>query len=345
MATTLTTPGQLAAQVDAISRALSAQARALRADEQLWLGMLAQGVPPLTVKTRMDDILAGHKALFQRYGNELGNENSAISPLLPDKFATQWRKDAPPGLGWFTIGASNSRAFRTTDNAAQGLRLINYYDGSPNYDLFSGIKTNDVIRIENCLKEVNDGPRVIAMDVAAKGTPGSLATSAPSTYGPNDTGDTFWDGQFRNAAGTGWTAGGDWAISGNAGLYTHSTGAGSLTHDLVGMTTGAAYQIQFDLTVGGATPAGTLTISIGGDYYWKITVAATATVQTYSFVTNCPTDTTPTLTFTGASSSATTFTVDNVYVSGYQGLVVFDPFDTESTEDDEVTITLEQTAA
>ena len=346
MATTLTTPGQLAAQVDEIARALGAEARALRNEEQLWLAMLAQGVAPLTVKTRMDDLLAGHKAVFQRFGNELGHENTAVAPLLPDKFATQWRPGAPPGVSWFTIGASNSRAFYWSGNAAQGLRLINYFDGSPNYDIFAGLKANDVIHVENCIKRANNGRRVVAMDVAAKGA--SLNNpAAVATYGPNDSGDTFWDGNFRNAAGTGWTAETDWAIGSGVATYSTDTGttARALTHVLAGMTAGAAYQIQFDLTVSGTDPVGSLAVYINDEFYWAIEPDATAAAQTYSFVTNAL-SATPTLTFIATRANGIfTLTIDNVIVSGYQGLVLFDPFDTESTEDDEVSITLEQTAA
>jgi hypothetical protein len=110
------------------------------------------------------------------------------------------------------------------------------------------------------------------------------------------------------------------------------------------MTTTGAYVVQFTVTKM-SSGVGTLRASIGGDYYWEKTYTAdTAAARTYSFVTNSP-STTPTLTFTATRSSGVfSVTIDNVYVYGYQGLVVSEAFPSEETGLKTI-ITLEQTAA
>lgn len=358
MATTLTTPGNLAEQLDFIGDALKQHARALRNEDDRWKRMLDDGVAPLTVKERMDMIMLAYVNYMLALGRELGidtvysgatvndGDDLIILPKIPCKFATQWRFGAPNALGSIVTGSNNTRTFFNS-GVDQGIRLISYLDVGPNYDMFLGLKANDVIDIANCSVKTHNGRYGLLYDVAAKGA--SLSNpAAVATYGPNDASDTFYEGDFRNAYADGnWVRSTtEWAIAGGSGAVFTAAGAGAptLTHVLAGMTAGAAYVIQFTLAVTDITPTGTLRVSIGGDYYWEIAIDTIQAATAYSFVTNAP-SATPTLTFTATASGASTaFTIDDVIVYGYQGLVLSDTF-AEPADDDTTIITLCETAA
>lgn len=327
MATKLTTPGRLADQLESVGDSLINQARSLRAQERLWAEMLLDGQAPSVVKTRMDNMLEGIDAVMRRHGQELGNESTA--PLFSTKFATQFPAGAPPGIGWLRTGYGNDEAF-TSAGAAQGPRMILYEDVGPNYDLFLGLKANDVISVQNCSVKANNGRYTILYDVAAKGD--------NATYG-------LENGDF--AAATGWTETATYfTIGGGKASYADAatTAAKTLTNALSGMVSGAAYAVQFTLSNPGGV--GTFRVSLGGSYYWEMDIADIV-AGTYSFVTNAP-STTPTLTFTGTRASGScAVDVDDVYVYGAPVLFLAEAFaeDAGAGQDSSTIITLLQTAA
>lgn len=325
--TRLNTPGELGDSLRSLSKSMLSLARKMDAEDKYWRSELARGEHALTLKTRMDNMFEGVNAELRRLGQELGNESTA--PLLSTLFKTQWRAGVNNSLRYFKTGASNSLAF-TSSGAAQGLVLIDYLDVGPNYDIFSGLVLNDVIEISNCSDPDHNGLKSVRWDAKAKGNSGS-------DYG-------LTQGDF-SGSGSDWTGGTDWTVNTGAGIYTYAAASPTtLTQALSGMTTTGLYVVQFDVAKTGAGE-GTLRCSIGGDYYWEKTyTTGTEASTSYQIVTNSP-STTPTLTFTATrSAGAFSVTIDNVYVYGYQGLMVSEAFPSEETGLNTI-ITLTQTAA
>lgn len=335
MATNLTSPKMLAAQIESIGRGLMEESQRVAALEKTVEAMLNDGQSPLTVKTYIDAVLAGTKGVLQRYGDILGDSTTPSNPCLPMTFATRWKAGAPAGAGYYRVGYGSSYA--TNGSATQSLRLILVSEVGPNYDMFLGVKQNDVIRVEGCTDYRNNGRYTVAYDVDEVGNGGS-------TYG-------LENGDF--SVGTGWTAGTGWTITGGEAAFSEgaSTTPRTLTNALSGCLATGCYRIQFKLTVSGGT--GTVKVSLGGSWYWERTYSTTESATVYSFVADSP-STTPTLTVTITRASGTfAGAIDDVYIQGWNGLFVVEPFYSDAGgvsgespyNDTGVVITLEQTAA
>ena len=328
MSTVLVRPDELADTIVGSARELSGLATQCRAIGHQLNSLLSGGATPASVKTQIDLLLVPVGASLDAIRAQLDN--------LTFKAIEQFQIGAPAGLQWFRLGGDNANLFYTVDGSAWGKHLISFYDPSPllgltapNANLFSGLAIGDVVRIEN--SGVNDGSYLVLWTPAAK--------ADNSTYG-------LTQGDF-SGGGSDWTAATDWDASLGDARYSSASGttARTLTQALSGMTAGAAYAIQFELTISGSSPAGTLRCSIGGTVYWEKTISATAAKETIVFVTDSP-STTPTLTFTATRASGTfALTIDNVYVYGAQGLVVSPAFSEDTGENSNIKITLEQTVA
>lgn len=334
MSTVLTTPAELAVSLNAQVASLAALTNQCRAFERLRNARLADGVAPVTVKSEIDALLVPVASAITAARAEL----ALLGTVVEEKFIA----GSPPGIGWLRSGYGNDEAF-TSAGAAQGAHMILYNDVGPNYDLFSGIKANDIIQLENA--GTNDGRYTVAYDVKAKGTAGTASTVA--TYGPNKTADGFWEGNFRSNPGN-WTLGTDWAIAANVATYNYGTTTPStMTHALAGMTTAGLYTIQFDVAYTGGANTGTLKVDIGGGYYFQIACGADTIARTYSFVTNSP-STTPTLTFTATKTGSDFIVaVSNVYVYGTPAIFMVEAFaeDVGAGNSADAIVTLKQTAA
>jgi hypothetical protein len=343
MATNLTSPKKLAAQIESIGRGLMDESRRVAALEKTVEAMLDDGQSPLTVKSYMDTLLAGTKAVLQRYGDIMGDTTTPSVPALPMTFATRWKAGAPAGAGYYRVGYGSSYNLDTTTGLiTQALRVIKVPEGAPNADMFLGIKVNDVIRVEGCTDYRNNGRYTIAYDVDDVG-------NGSSTYG-------LTQGDFSGS-------GSDWATSGSgltvntgAAVFNHATLSGSCSQSLANMSSSAVYEIKFDIDYSAGTNyAATVIVTIGGDWYFYLNVDSADKIGTYSFITNSP-STTPTLTITvgtGISGTPGSVSIDNVTVKGLNGLFVVEPFYSDAGgvpgespyNDTGVVITLEQTAA
>lgn len=340
MATNLTSPKHLAAQIESIGRGLMDESRRVAALEKTVESLLADGVAPLTVKSYIDTLLAGSKAVLQRYGDVLGDTTTPSNPTLPMSFATRWKAGAPAGAGYYRVGYGSSYA--TNGAKTQSLHTILVSEVGPNADMFLGVKRNDVIRVEGCADYRNNGRYTVAYDVDEVGDGGS-------TYG-------LENGDF--GAGTGWTTSGGWSIGSGVATYTSTSATTpiTLTNALTGCVANGAYRIQFDLAITAAAASGTIKVSLGGSWYWERTFDATMASTTFSFVADSP-STTPTLTISAtredSGTDAFTAVLDNVFIQGWNGLFVVEPFYSDAGSvsgespynDTGVVITLEQTAA
>ena len=363
MATNLTTPAQLARQIREMADQMLNEVKRLESMERLLDARTADGIDPLLTKKYLDGVLVATGDLLETFGDQLGVTAGTPVCQLPLKSVARYAFGAPPGVGYLAVGGSRGYCF-TSDGAAMSPILIEYYDCSPNYNMFIGDgttkaygpKAGDVINVSGCRDPRNNGRYEVRYNPAAKGTSLNDPT-AVATYGPNDTSDTFYEGNFRNAYASGnWVrSSAEWAITGGANAVFTASGLGSatLTHALSGMVEDGVYVVQFDLAALDVAPVGALQVSIGGDFYFEIQIDDLSVSGTYSLVTNSP-SATPTLTFTAvAIGASTSFSVNNVIVSGFQGLVVSQPFYGDSSNvsgespynDDTAIITLEQTAA
>lgn len=333
MATVLTTPREVGRRIQAYITALQAQVSELNGYDSLYRRELSDGTSPLDVKALIDPLMANVNTSIDSISTNLA--------ALVYKMATRWQAGSPPGVGWLRTGYFNNTTFLTSTNAAMGKQMILYNDVGPNIDLFYSttgasivyaVKANDIISVTNCSHAANNGRYTIKYDTAAKG-------NGASTYG-------LTQGDF-SGGGSDWMGETDWTVNTGAGVYSAAseTTARTCTQALSGMSTTAAYTVQFDVTY--TSGAGTLKCDIGGDYHFLKTLDDSGDTATYSFTSN-PNSTTPTLTFTAKRSSGTfAFSIDNVYVYGAPVLFTVEAFDADvgANEDDQTVITLEQTAA
>jgi hypothetical protein len=333
MATVLTTPREVGRRISDYIAALQSQVAALGGYDRLMRDELTDGTTPLDVKALIDPLMANVNTSIDSISTNLA--------ALVYKAVVRWKAGSPPGVGWLRTGYYSNTSFLTSSSAAMGKQMVLYNDVSPNADLFyqttggsatNAIKANDIISVANCSHAANNGRYTIKYDTAAKGNGGS-------TYG-------LENGDFASA--TGWTFNTDWAHSTNKAKYDYGvsgTSPATMTNALTGMSASAAYAVQFDVSY--VAGAGTLRVSLGGDYYFEKVFDGSGDSGTFSFITN-PASTTPTLTFTAARSSGDfEIDVDNVYVYGAPVLFTVEEFDADvgATEDDSTIITLEQTAA
>lgn len=330
MATVLSSAYDLSKKLRDYARLLQSHASSLSSVERISRDEQSDGKHPLDIKALIDGLLENINPCV----DEIATNIAAIAWKSPIK----WVTGSPPGVGWFRTGYYNTTSFKSVGDTAMGKNMILYNDVGPNYNLFysdtassatHAVKANDIISVDSSYAQ-NIGRYTIKYDTAAKGNGGS-------TYG-------LTQGDF-SGGGSDWTAGTDWTVNTGSAVYSASSGttARTCTQALSGMSTTAAYTVQFTVTY--TSGAGTLKCDIAGDYYFQKTLSAAGDSATYSFTTN-PGSTTPTLTFTATRSSGTfAFSIDDVYVYGAPVLFTVEEFDVDSGEDVNTTITLEQTAA
>ena len=136
-------------------------------------------------------------------------------------------------------------------------------------------------------------------------------------------GTTFGSEILANNAltsGTSWARTGDFALSSNTAVYTHSSGAGTLTQvsgSFASTPTGSRWY-KFTYTVSGVGTAGAVQAQITtsfGETLTNLNITANGTYTTYFKATGSPSD------FVISATSATggAFTLDELYLKEMQG--------------------------